>query len=140
MAAEMTEDPEDTLAATTEGEDTVDESTATEAMEAGGTATGTQTTPETEGTTQATENPEAGGTPGGRLETGRMEWGTTAATAGAPTTVPGRPRQSRQQRGARRTDKWSPGTRSETTFPLQLARQHTAATRLLSSTSDLLAL
>ena len=63
MAVETTEDPEGTVTATTEGEDTVDESTATEAMEAGGTATGTQTTPETGRTAQATENPEAGGTP-----------------------------------------------------------------------------
>ena len=84
---ETTEDSEGTVAATTEGEDTVDEITATEAMEAGGTATWTQTTPETEGTTQATENPEAGGTPGGRLETGRTEGGTTAAMAGAPATA-----------------------------------------------------
>ena len=87
MAVGTTEDPEGTVAATTEGEDTVDESTATEAMEAGGTATGTQTTPETEGTAQATENPEAGGTPGGRLETGRTEGGTTAAMAVNPTTA-----------------------------------------------------
>ena len=63
MAVGTTEDPEGTVAATTEGEDTVDESTATEAMEAGGTATGTQTTPEPEGTTQATEIHEPGGTP-----------------------------------------------------------------------------
>ena len=62
----------------------MDESTATEAMEAWGTVTETQTTPETEGTAQATENPEAGGTPGGRLETGRTEGGKTAAMAGAP--------------------------------------------------------
>ena len=84
MAVGTAEDPEGTVAATTEGEDTVDESTATEAMEAGGTATGTQTTPETGRTAQATENPEAGGTPEGRLETGRTEGGTTAAMAGAP--------------------------------------------------------
>ena len=56
-AEETTDDPEGTVDATTEGEDMV------------------------------TENPETGGTPGGRLETGRMEGGTTAATAGAPTTV-----------------------------------------------------
>ena len=65
----------------------VDEITATEAMEAGGTATETQTTPETERTAQATETPEAGGTPGERLEIGRTEGGTTAAMAGAPTTA-----------------------------------------------------
>ena len=87
MAEESTEDPEGTVAATTDGEDTVDESTVTEAMEAGGTTTGTQTTPETGRTAQETENPEAGGTPGGRLETGRTEGGTTAAMAGAPTTA-----------------------------------------------------
>ena len=61
------------------------EITATEAMEAGGTATGTQTTPETERTAQAAGTPEAGGTSGERLEVGRTEGGTTAATAGAPT-------------------------------------------------------
>ena len=33
----------------------------------------------------------------------------------------GHPRQSREQRRARRTDEWSPGTRRETTIPLQLA-------------------
>ena len=82
-----TEDPGDTVAVTTEGEDTVDETTAIEAMEAGGTTTETQTTQRTEGTAQATENPEAGGTPGGRLETGRTEGGTTAAMAGGPATV-----------------------------------------------------
>ena len=84
---ETTEDPEGTVAATTEGEDRVDESTATEVMEAGGTATGTQTTPETGRTVQATENPEAGGTPGGHLEADRTEGGTTAAMAGAPATA-----------------------------------------------------
>ena len=87
MAVETTEDPEGTVAATTEGEDTVAESTATEVMEAGGTATGTQTITETWRIAQATENPEAGGTPGGRLETGRTEGGTTAAMAGAPATA-----------------------------------------------------
>ena len=87
MAVRTTEDPEGTVAAKIEGEDTVDESAATEAMEAGGTATGTQTTPETEGTAQATENPEAGGTPVGRLETGRTEGGTTAAIAVDPATA-----------------------------------------------------
>ena len=76
MAVETTEDPGGTVAVTTEGEDTVDESTVTEAMKAVGTATGTQTTPETGRTAQATENPEAGGTPGGHFETGRMEGGT----------------------------------------------------------------
>ena len=65
----------------------MDEITATEAMEAGGTATGIQTTPEAERTAQATEIPEAGGTPGERLEIGRTEGGTTAATAGTPTTA-----------------------------------------------------
>ena len=87
MAAVTTEDPGGTVTATTEGGDTVDENTATEAMEAGGTATVTQTTSETERTAQATENPEAGGTPGGRLETGRTEGGTTAAMAGPPITA-----------------------------------------------------
>ena len=86
MAVETTEDPWGTVAVTTEGVDTVDESTATEAMEAWGTATGTQTTPETGRTAQATENPEAGGKPGERLETGRTEGGTTAAMAGPPPT------------------------------------------------------
>ena len=84
---ETTEDPGGTATATTEGEETVAETTATEAMEAGGTATRTQTTPETESTDQETETPEAGGTPGERLEIGRTEGGTTAATAGAPTTA-----------------------------------------------------
>ena len=86
-AAETTEDPGGTVAATTEGEDTVAESTATEVMVAGCTATGNQTTPETGRTAQATENPEAGGTPGGRLETDRTEGGTTAAMAGAKITA-----------------------------------------------------
>ena len=63
------------------------EITATEAMEAGGTATGTWTTQETESTAQETETPEAGGMPGERLEIGRLEGGITAATAGAPTTA-----------------------------------------------------
>ena len=63
------------------------EITATEAMKAGGIATGTQTTPETESTAQEAETPEAGGTPGERLEIGRTEGGTTAATAGAPFTA-----------------------------------------------------
>ena len=84
---EMTEDPGGTAAATTEGEDTVAESMAIEATEPGVTATGTWTIPEPERTAQATENPEAGGTPAERLETGRPEGGTTAAMAGAPTTV-----------------------------------------------------
>ena len=82
-----TKDPGGTATATTEGEDMVDEITATKAMEAGGTTTETRTTPETERTAQATETPEAGGTPGERLEIGRTEGGTTAATAGAPTTA-----------------------------------------------------
>ena len=60
---------------------------ATEAMEAGGTAKGIQTTPEAERTAQATEIPEAGGTPGERLEIDRTEGGTTAATAEAPPTA-----------------------------------------------------
>ena len=47
MAAETTEDPEGTVAATNVGGDMMDENTATEAMEAGGTATETWTTPET---------------------------------------------------------------------------------------------
>ena len=80
----ITEDPGGTATVTTEGEETVAEITATEA---GGTATGTQATPETERTAQAIETPEAGGTPGERLEIGRTEGGTTAATAGAPTTA-----------------------------------------------------
>ena len=63
------------------------EITATEAMEAVGTATGTQTTPETERTAQAIETPEAGGTPEERLEIGRTEGGITAAMAEAPTTA-----------------------------------------------------
>ena len=82
-----TEDPGGTVAVTTEGEDTVAETTAIEAKEAWGTTTGTQTTPETEGTAQATENHEAGGMPGGRLETGRPEGGTTAAMAVDPATA-----------------------------------------------------
>ena len=86
MAVGTTEDPEGTVAVTTEGEDTEDETTAIEAKEAGGTTTGTQITSETEGTAQATENHEAGGTPGGRLETGRTEGGTTAAMAADPAT------------------------------------------------------
>ena len=87
MAEETTEDPGGTVAATTVGEDMVAESTAIEVTEAEGTATGTRTTPEPGGTAQATENHEAGGTPGERSETGRMEGGTTAAMAGAPTTA-----------------------------------------------------
>ena len=63
------------------------ETTATEALEAGGTTTRTQTTPETERTAQATETPEAGGTPGERLEIGRSEGGITAAMAEATTTA-----------------------------------------------------
>ena len=87
MARETTEDPGGTADATTDGEDMAAESTAIEVMEAGGTATGTRTTPEPGRTAQATKNPEAGGTPGERSETGRMEGGITAAMAGAPTTV-----------------------------------------------------
>ena len=87
LAVATTEDPGDTVAVTTEGEDTVDETTAIKATEAGGTTTGTQTTPRTEGTAQATENPEARGTPGGCLETGRTEGGTTAAMAEDPATA-----------------------------------------------------
>ena len=87
MAEETTGDSGGTVAAITEGEDMAAESTAIEVMEAGGTATGTRTTPEPGRTAQATENPEAWGTPGERLETGRMEGGTTAAMAGAPATA-----------------------------------------------------
>ena len=83
----ITEDPGGTATVTTEGDETVAEITATEAMEAGGTAKGTQTTLASERTAQATETPEAGGTPGERLEEGRTEGGTTAATAGATTTA-----------------------------------------------------
>ena len=101
MARETTEDPGGTVAATTEGEDMVAESTAIAAMEAVGTATGTGTTPEPGKTAQATENPEAGGTPGERSETGRMEVGTTAAMAGATTTVTRTPE-------AAATAAWSP--------------------------------
>ena len=63
------------------------ESTPTEATEAAGTTTWTRTTQEPERTAKATENPEPGGSPGERLETGRMDVGTTAAMAWAPTTV-----------------------------------------------------
>ena len=87
MAEETTWDPGSTVAATTEGEDMVAESTAVEVTEAEGTATGTRTTPEPERTAQATENHEAGGTPGERLQTGRTEGGTTADMACAPTMV-----------------------------------------------------
>ena len=82
-----TEDPEGTAVATTEGEDTVAESTAIEATEPGGIAKETWTIPKPGRTAQARDNPGAGGSPGERSETGRMEGGTTAATAGAPTTV-----------------------------------------------------
>ena len=75
MAEETTEDPGGTVAATTEGEDVVAESSSIEVMGPGGAATGTRTTPEPGRTAQATENPEAGGTPGERLETGRTEGG-----------------------------------------------------------------
>ena len=87
MAEETTDDHGSTVAATTEGEDMVAGSMATEATEPGGTATGTWTIPEPERTAQATETIEAGGTPGERLEIGRTEGGTTAAMAGAPTTA-----------------------------------------------------
>ena len=83
----MTEDPGGTAAATTDGENMVAESKVIEATEPGGTATVTWTITELERTAQATENPEAVGTPGERLEPGRTEVGTTAAMAGAPTTV-----------------------------------------------------
>ena len=101
MAEETTEDPGGTVAAITEGEDMVAESTAIEVMKSEGTATGTRTTTEPERTAQATENPEAGGTPGERSETGRMEGGITAAMAGAPTTVTRTPE-------AAATAAWSP--------------------------------
>ena len=87
MDERMTEDPGGTADATTEEEDMFAGSMATEATEPGGTATGTWTIPAPERTAQATENPEAVGTPGERLEPGRTEVGTTAAMAGAPTTV-----------------------------------------------------
>ena len=87
MAERMIEDPVDTVDATTGGEKMVTESTATEATEAAGTATGTWTTPEPGSTVQITENPGAGGTSGDRLETGKPAGGTTAATAGAPITA-----------------------------------------------------
>ena len=87
MDEEMTGDPGGTADATTEEEDMVAGSMATEATEPGGTATETWTIPEPERTAQMTENPEAGGTPGERLETGRTEVGTTAAMARALTTA-----------------------------------------------------
>ena len=46
MAEKTPDDPGGPVAATTEGEDMVAESTAIEAMESGGTATVTWTTPE----------------------------------------------------------------------------------------------
>ena len=57
MAEETTGDPGGTVAATTEGEDGVADSSSIEVMGPGGTATGTRTTPEPERTAQATENP-----------------------------------------------------------------------------------
>ena len=101
MAEGMTEEPVGTVSATTDGEDMVAESTAIEVMESGGTATGTRTTTEPEGTAQATENPEARGTPGERSNTGRTEWGITAAIAGATTTVTRTP-------GTAATAVWNP--------------------------------
>ena len=89
------------MAATTSGEDMVAENTAIEVTEADGTATGTRTTPEPGRTAQATENPEAVGTPGEHSETGRMEGGTTAVMAEAPTTVTRTPE-------AAATAAWSP--------------------------------
>ena len=100
-AEQTTGDPGVTADATTEGEDMVVENTPIEVMEAGGTSTGTWTTPEPGRSAQATENPEAGGTPGERSVTGRMEGGTTAATTGAPTTVTRTPE-------AAATAAWSP--------------------------------
>ena len=87
MAEGTTEDPGGTADATTEGDDMVAWSTPSEATEGSGTTTETRPTPEPDRTAQATENPEPGGTPIERLVTGRMEGGTTAAMAGAPTTV-----------------------------------------------------
>ena len=101
MAEETTEDPGGTASATTDGEDMVVEKTPIEATEAAGTTTGTGTTQEPERKAQVTKNPEAGGTPGGRLETGRMEWGTTAVMAEAPTAVTRTPE-------AAATAAWSP--------------------------------
>ena len=72
MAVGTREDSGDTVDATTEEEDMVAESTATEAMEAADTATWTWTTLEPEKTAQTTETQEAGGTPGDRLEIGKM--------------------------------------------------------------------
>ena len=60
MAVETTDDPEGTVAATTVGKDTADESTATEAMEAVGTATGTQTTSQTGGQPRQQRTPRQG--------------------------------------------------------------------------------
>ena len=87
MAEETTEDPRGTADATTDGEDMVVENTPIEVMEAGGTATGTWTTPEPGRSAQATENPEAGGTPGERSETSSPGVGTNAAMAGATNTA-----------------------------------------------------
>ena len=101
MAEEMREDPVGTVAATTEEDDMVAESTAIEVTDAEVTATGTRTTPDPGMTARATENPEAWGTPGERSETGRMEGGTTAVMAGAPTTVTRTPE-------AAATAAWSP--------------------------------
>ena len=87
MAEETTEDSGGTADATTEEEEMVAWSRATEATEAAGTATGTWTTPETGRTAQTTENHGAWGTSGDRLETSSPGGGTTAAIAGATITA-----------------------------------------------------
>ena len=116
------------------------EITETEATEAAGMTTGTGITQEPERKAKETRTPR---------QVVRREdvWRPAERKGVQPRLWPGpqlrqsgRPRQSREQRRARRTDEWSPGTRRETTIPLQLAKQHTAATRPLSSTSDLVAL
>ena len=83
----MMEDPGCTVDTTTGVEDMVAGSTATEATEAAGTATGTCTTPEPGRTAQTTENHGTGGTSGDSLETSSPGRGTTATMAGAPTTA-----------------------------------------------------
>ena len=87
MAEETTEDSGGTADATTDEEEMVAWSTATEATEAAGTATETWTTPEPGRTAQMAENPGAWGTPGDRSETGSPGGVTTAAMAWAPTTA-----------------------------------------------------
>ena len=139
MTEEMTGQPEGTVDAPTEEEVMEVGSTATEAREAANTAAWTWTTPEPEITAPTTWTPEAGCTAGDRSEVGKRADGIIAVMAGPQLRRPGCPRKPRQ-RGTRRPDEWSPGARVETAFPLQLARKYTAATRLLGSTSDLLAL